>query len=45
MKWGDGVGIVTPSLAIDLLTKREKGHKDHLLKVEKVQQKETMMAR
>ena len=29
---GDGVAIVTLCLAIDLLTKREKGHQDRLRK-------------
>jgi len=30
MNWGDGVFIVTLYWAINLLTKREKGHQDHL---------------
>ena len=42
----NGVGIVTMWLAINLLTKREKGHQSLLLrKAEKAEQKETMMAR
>jgi hypothetical protein len=41
MKWRDGV---TLGLAIDV-TKREKGHPDHLRNVEKAEQTKTMMAR
>ena len=46
MKWGDGVGIVTLCLTIYFLTKREKGHKDHLLrKLQKADQTKGMIAR
>ena len=46
MKRGDGVGIVTLCLPTDRLTKREKGHQDHLLrKLEKADQTKTMIAR
>jgi len=46
MKCGDGVGIVTLYLAIDLLTKREKGYQDRLLrKMEKTEQMKMMVAR
>jgi len=40
------VAAMTLCLAIDLLTKREKGHQDHLLrKMEKAELKKTMIAR